>query len=51
MAMVTMRIIVASLVLKFNVKLAKDAKPADMEWDDHFLIMLRRGCFLDFTPV
>jgi cytochrome P450 len=51
MAMLSMRIIVATLVLKYKVQPAKDATPADMEWDDHFLIMLKRGCFLDFTPV
>jgi cytochrome P450 len=51
MAMVTMRIIVATLVLKYHVKPAENAKPSDMDWDDHFLIMLKRGCFLDFTPV
>ncbi|KAF2434256.1 pisatin demethylase [Tothia fuscella] len=51
MALVTMRIIVAALVLKYGVRLAKDAKVEDMDWDDHFLIILKRGCFLDFTPV
>ena len=51
MAMLSMRIIVATLVLKYDVQLAKDAKLDDMDWTDHFLIMLKRGCFLDFTPV
>jgi cytochrome P450 len=51
MAMLSMRIIVATLVLKYHVQLSKDAKLADMEWDDHFLIILKRGCFLDFIPV
>jgi cytochrome P450 len=47
MAMVTMRIIVATLVLKYHVKLAKDTTIADMNWDDHFLIILKRGYFLN----
>jgi len=51
MAMVSLRIIVATLVLKYEVKLAKDAKLADMDWDDHFLLIPKRGCFLDLTPV
>jgi cytochrome P450 len=51
MAMLSMRIIAATLVLKYHVQLAKDAKLTDMEWDDYFLIMLKRGCFLDFTPI
>ncbi|KAF2671197.1 cytochrome P450 [Microthyrium microscopicum] len=51
MAMLSMRIIVATLVLKYEFKLGEDAKIADMDWDDHFLIILNRGCFLDLTPL
>lgn len=32
-AMVSLRIIVATLVLKYDVKLAEGAKLADMDWD------------------
>jgi hypothetical protein len=42
---------VATLVLKYDFKLAKDAKLADMDWDDHFLIIPKKGCLLDVTPV
>jgi cytochrome P450 len=51
MAMVSLRIIVATLVLKYDFKLANDATVADMDWDDHFLLIPKRGCFLDLTPV
>jgi cytochrome P450 len=51
MAMVSLRIVIATLVLKYDVKLAKDAKLADMDWDDHFLLIPKRGCFLDLTPI
>lgn len=50
-AWVTMRVTVATLVLKYHVELAKDAKPSDMDWDDHVLIVLKRGCYLNFTPI
>jgi cytochrome P450 len=51
MAMLSLRLITATLLLKFKVTLASDAKPEDMDWDDHFLIILKRGCYLDFTPI
>jgi cytochrome P450 len=51
MAMRIMRVTVATLVLRYDIKLAEDATLADMDWDDHFSVIPRRGCFLDFTPV
>jgi cytochrome P450 len=51
MAMLNMRLIIATLVRKYDVKLAKGASPSDMDWDDHFLLIPRGGCTLDFTPI
>jgi cytochrome P450 len=51
MALLSLRIIVATLVLKYDFKLAENAKITDMDWDDHFLIIPKGKCNLIITPL
>ncbi|RDI86613.1 hypothetical protein Vi05172_g3624 [Venturia inaequalis] len=50
-ATVSLRIVVATLIFKYAFKLAKDATLLDMDWDDHFIIIPRKGCLLVVAPV
>ncbi|KAF1813184.1 pisatin demethylase [Eremomyces bilateralis CBS 781.70] len=51
MALLTLRLTVASLIKRYVVTLNETMKPENMEWTDHFLVIPNGGCFLDFTPV
>lgn len=51
LATVSLRIVVGTLILKYDFKLEKDAALSDMDWDYHFIIIPRKGCLLVVMPV
>ena len=52
LALLEVRLTIATLIKRYVVTLNKAAKSADMDFVDHFAMIPKgKDCLLDFTPV
>ncbi len=51
MALLGLRVATATLIKRYVVTVNKDMKLADIDFVDHFAMIPKGPCLLDFTPV